>query len=473
MLGYLSGATLRMPPRARISFSATLLSLAFLLFPFSFALQVTFRSELLGATPYLFIALSLIFAIISNQNNIFATHRRRLSTNDMLVISVFISSFCIILSQIVFDNVSFLESARSIIIFVSPIWIYIFVSSNKSTDDINAILFSIVISSLIVAVFWIIETYTKSVLGHINWFELQTFDYIKYRNNYDDSGVNASVIAPYYRAYGLQDRYTTTGAIVAIGSLAVITIWSKIRFELKISVLLFTILILYLGMATLSLITFVILVPFVAVLLRNFRKIPQTIAQTALLAAIILPAALLVLKFIPVTNQLLDFSKGVANVQVSYVTNVDGTSAAISWFEIFRDAGYNYVSYFADHPWRALFGEGFTNTTTGIQKGSDVALFEFFATYGIVWVALFMLFALRSAWAALVVIYRNHTGKIRTAELTFGLVSIAFILMTLIHYNTLFNKSVFALLFLGLGVIERNLRLGSHRDQNSEISDDN
>lgn len=436
------------------TYSATLVSLTFLLLPFSFALQVTFGSEWLGALPYLFLLASFV-ALLPHllgrrQGRSIALLR---SPTDQLVLAALLATSFLVVLQVTRDHASAVESGRTVLIYLLPIWAYVYVTRLADDDALKLLLLSIAVSSVIVSVFWVYETYTKGVLGNINWFELQTFNYIKYRNHFDDAGVNVSVIAPYSRAYGLQDRYTTTGALVAIGALALVARWPRMIFEGKVTVLLLATVVLYLGMATLSLISFAVLIPLIAISLVAFRQIPRTILKTALVTIVVLPLCFLLLKSNPVTASLLDYSRGIAGVQASYVANLDGDSAAISWVGIFRNSGLAYARYVSSDPWRALLGDGYINTAAGLQKGGDVAAFEFLATYGLIWAVVFIVLGARALWSAASALYRGLPDD-RIAQVGFGLATIVFTGMTLIHYNTVFNKAIFALLFVALGLLE-------------------
>jgi hypothetical protein len=192
----------------------------------------------------------------------------------------------------------------------------------------------------------------------------------------------------------------------------------------------------------------------IAISLVAFRHIPRTILKTAVVTMVVLPLCFLLLKSNPVTASLLDYSRGIAGVQASYVANLDGDSAAISWVEIFKDSASAYATYFSSDPSRALLGDGYINTAAGFQKGGDVAAFEFLATYGLIWAVVLIVLGARALWSAASALYRGLPNE-RVAQVAFGFATIVFAGMTLIHYNTVFNKAIFALLFVALGLLER------------------
>ena len=116
---------------------------------------------------------------------------------------------------------------------------------------------------------------------------------------------------------------------------------------------------------------------------------------------------------------------------------------------------------FFDHlfhlPHVILIGDGFDGYggSRVFQRGGDVALVELFITYGIpLGVAFFatIIFACSSAICAIV---RQIISPEASAYLAFATLCLLFLVLSLAHYNTFFNKSVYVFLFLSLGLIRK------------------
>ena len=89
-------------------------------------------------------------------------------------------------------------------------------------------------------------------------------------------------------------------------------------------------------------------------------------------------------------------------------------------------------------------------------RGGDYALIELFAAYGVPMGIVFLV-----SCAAAVVRGANSTnyrllGRDQQLALFFGFAVSAFLLLSLLHYNTLFRKSILVCFYFALGLIRRH-----------------
>ncbi len=433
------------------------LPIAFLLFPFTYALQVIVQSELLGVIPYALLALSVLLVV---RGIPYAEFIRRLfgdaNAVDVFVLFFLVFSVAHIAVDFVLDGWQLSEAIRFLLIYVGSGWVYCHVSRYATEREIRDIMLAISVAAVVVSMHWVYETYTKTVLHETSVYQLLQFEYIKLRNGFSDSQVNVSVLGPEYRAYGLLDMYTTTGAIVAIGAYATLALMRRATFTGRFVVLGVFFLVLSIGGATTAWLGYVILFPAVMLLSERLRNVRRVMAATAIYATASIALVTFVMREWDETRIVLEKVIDLFSTQLSYVLNFDKTSAAVSWLDIYRRELGAYVQYLYDSPIYAVLGEGYSGYGDNrFPRGGDSALFEFLATFGIP-VSLY-------AFGIFFVVVRKTVSAIRNADvesghvlyLAFGVAVLSFLVFSLAHYNTLFNKAVFVFLYLALALIRR------------------
>jgi hypothetical protein len=430
--------------------------LAFATFPFVFVLQVVSGTELFGVMPYLFLLISALLVNLSPQPSTLLIFRGRTGPLDSLVIVLVLWSLSHALAGLVLGTSTFEQTTRVILIYVASAWVYFYVVFYSGERDHQDILIAVALSTLVLGVHWCVETVSKFVLHRISMYQILTADYIMQRNQLSYEQLNKSVLYPEYRAYGLKDKHTTTGALVSLGGFATVSLLSRLSLDRRIIAGCVFLTILTVGMATLAWLSFLLLVPF-AILLSERLVAPGKVMLRGTFYCLGLGAIVLILGAVSgLVDDLLNKITWLYSVQLSFVLNIDGSSAQTSWWQIYSRYVASYGQYIAQNPWSLLFGEGYLGYSNfRFLRGGDVALFEFLAIYGFP----LSLFILVSIFFSVVVCVRTLIGQshytMKTCFLTFSCVGLIFLLFSLAHYNTLFNKSIFIFLFLFLGLVRR------------------
>lgn len=433
-----------------------LVPFAFAIFPFSFAMQVVSGTELLGIMPYLFLVFSALLVCLSSARFGRLSHRGMAGVLDILVSTLILWSLAHALAGIVSGASSLQETARVILIYVASAWVYFYVVFRSGERDHQDILIATTLSTLVLGLHWCVETYSKFVLQRTSMYQILTHDYIMRRNAFNFEQVNSSVLNPEYRAYGLTDKHTTTGALVGLGGFTTIGWLSGRRLDWRLLAGFGFLAMLTVGMATLAWLSFMLLVP-VAILLSERLVAPGRVVVRGLLYSLAL--GLVILALVAASGHAEDLLNKIVElfgVQLSFVLNVDGTSAQTSWWQIYSKETEAFGQYLAVNPWAAVFGEGYSGYgPVHFYRGGDVAAFEFLATYGFPLTLFFLVGVVGAMVSSAKVLMRQSASTRATGFLTLACVGLAFLLISLGHYNTFFNKSVYVYFFLFIGLARR------------------
>lgn len=433
-----------------------LVPLAFAVFPFTFALQVATRSETVGLVPYVLIAASIVLTLAGTRPFLPAPPASVVGkVVDLLVIVLVASCVLHTCASLVLQVIDVSEAARLLLIYGFSGWVYVHVSRYADRGEHVNIMLAVVLSSAIVAAHWCYDTYAKMILGRTSVFQQMMFEYVKVRNGFDDNDVNVSLLRPEYRAYGLLDKHTTSGGVVGIGGFATLSLFSQSSLNMRMLAMLMYFVSLTVGMATLAWLSFVLLLPL-GLLLAEREKSAGVVLMRLAVFFVLLSASLgIVAQMSDHPMRLFQTIWDLFATQASFVANLDGNSARVSWLGLYINEIKAYVSYISANPLCAIFGEGFAGYGSLLPRGGDAAFFEFLATFGIP-LALFILSAILLATiSAIRAILSRRVSRYEAGNLAFAAMCLLFMLMSLAHYNTFFNKAVYVFLFLALALVRR------------------
>jgi hypothetical protein len=432
--------------------------LAFLVFPFTFAMQVMAQSELVGVIPYVLLTLSAGFVFIKAA----LAKKVRWGSHGTSGIDFFINFFLLfsavhIAMGLLVGGEMPREGLRAFLVYVASAWVYFYVSRYAREKEIRAVMLAIAIAAVIVALHWIYATYTRTILEKVTDFQLIMHEYIKLRNNFTDDQVNTSVLGTQYRAYGLLDKHTTTGAIVAIGAFGTFALFPRISQNKKMLLLGGFWLALSIGLATTAWISYVLLLPAVLALSETrCGRAWKILIRFAIYLCIGTVALLVVFSSMPITRQILSNSLELLALQFSFLMNFDPMSDQVSWFWLYYNELSAYFQFAIQKPLALVFGEGiYGYGDVTYNRGGDLALLEFVAAYGIPTVLLFFSVVMAALVRSVKALKNPQLTDAQAMYLIFSFAVLVFLVLSLAHYNTLFNKAVIVFLYLALALIRR------------------
>jgi hypothetical protein len=432
--------------------------LAFLLFPFAFAAQVVTQDERVGVVPYLLLFLGGGWA---GFRQLLAPPRPRRSRVSLLDLGVgLFVAFSALQIAVAFAMGAYSTGTamRWFLINVGSAVVYYHVSRRSSRSEIRAILLAISVGAVVVGIHWVHETYTKMVLQQISRYQFMSAEYTKRRQSMIDNELNPSGFIIYYRAHGLVEKHTSTGATVAIGAFATVALFPAMRRRRLVLVLIAFLIVLSIGQATTAWLAFVFTV-IVALYFNGDRR--RALAQLRR-AAFYVTGALAILLFGATTTDgsraLLAKIVETMQIQATNVVNLDTTFGRMSFVWLYLENMRDYGVSVLDNPFRLLVGQGPEPADAGeYHRGGDVGWLEVLAAYGLPMFVLFFGVCLLTVWRAFRALRRKDLDATARAQLMFGAAVVTILIISLVHYDVLFRKSLHVCFYLGLGLIWRHL----------------
>lgn len=350
-----------------------------------------------------------------------------------------------------------------ILIFGTSALIYVHVSRRASINAIQFVIAAIIIAASALAIHWVWESYAKTVLRELSWYAIQSIKYVLVRNNYDMEQLNSSIASVEYRAYGLLDKHTTTSAYVASGIFALLSLSFSRRLLFKNMIFVIGLFILFIGLGTTTFLAYLMLGPLCMFLSAEPRK---------RIAAAFSAVALVVGFFFFVNfasasesgiGKLLDHRFMTLKIQLHFLTNFSNETLETkfgpldtSFPKVYAQESTGFISFLSSHPRVALLGEGMgQNSREGFQRGGDLAVMEFFVTFGLPLSGVLMLAAFGLVGLAIRDLLRPATAVLRPDFLLFGCLVVLLLMISLGHYNTLFKKEIFPILIFALALLRR------------------
>ncbi|MFJ9450894.1 hypothetical protein [Herbaspirillum sp. NPDC101397] len=437
-----------------------LLPLFFLIIAFSWPMQVLSQSALVGGGAYLLLVLT--GALLFRGETERFIQKGSYSWIDIALLLV----GGVVLIHSILHALLIQESAfyqlKWLIIFGGAGYVYFYTSRYATEAAIKATLASIFLIAIFFSLYWIYESYLKTVLQQTHWYANSAFDYIRSRNGFSIDEVNQSIIKTEYRAYGLQDKHTTTASFIAVAAFAGMSLIYSKGLKYKLGLYLLTVLVLFVGMGTTAFLLFMALFPVaIALACRTypFRAIAATVLCTILFFVCIYGISrfdfgfgLLLKNRLDILTSQLHF---LFNFAGTYVTTYGG-DLNTSFPNIYKTEAMSFRDYLAAHPQVGIVGEGFVSyQKPAFPRGGDVAITELLVTLGAP-ITLFLFFSIATAiLVALRQLLFSKQAACSAAMLSFSIMVILFMLCSLGHYNVLFKKEILPIFTFALALLSR------------------
>lgn len=432
--------------------------LAFLVFPFAFAIQVLAQNEYLGLIPYGLLIISAVGIFLKSAYS----KKIRWGVQGVRNLDFFCNFFLVFTSihiamGILLGGYTLVEAGRLLLIYVGSGWIYFYISRYAREAEIRTVMLVIAIAAIIIGLDWVYETYTKMILHEISEFQRLAYEYSKIRNNFSDEEMNTSALGTQYRAHGLLGGYPYTGSIVAIGAFAMLALFPYATRYQKNLLLGAFFLVLSIGLATTVWIAYVLICPFLLGLSeKKTGEIRRILARIIVYISFGLPILIVVLMSMEAIRPILQNTFDLLSLQFASIINFDATSGELSWFWLYFDNLRSYSDFLMDNPFAVLVGEGIIGYgDVTYARGGDVALLEFAAAYGIPTVILFFATCISASMRAVRSLKNGMLNETQKTYLLFSFATLVFLILSLSHYNILFNKAIIVFFYLALGLIRR------------------
>ena len=433
----------------------TPLPLAFLAFYFSWAMQVLIGNVAVGLVPYALLLMSAAWVSAKKMYRKKSQYGiRGINSLDLFIGVFLLFSSCHALLAITFGGYSISDGLRFFLVYVVTAWVYFYISRYARESEIRMVMVVIAIATVIVSIEWVYEVYSKLILHAVVGFQQKAAEYQVMRRDIADVRADQLSLSSAFRSYGLFENYTVTGPMVALGAFATLTLFSDAGRGKQLRVLVFFLIVQLVGMATTSLVSYMIILPFVTGFLKpnwNIWKILKQSMVAIMFFLILITAILLMSRGNPIT----EFIVHNVTLQFDILTRLD-ESHGISWLGMYLDNLGWYADFIDKKMIAIFFGEGVLNYGyVTYDRGGDVGLLEFASAYGIPFVVLFLAVCFGALRRSARSMKHDGMSKKQKMYMLFSFSAIAFCMLSLLHYDILFVKSVLVMFYLALGLVRR------------------
>ncbi len=320
---------------------------------------------------------------------------------------------------------------------------------------------------LVLALYWMYDTYVKTILWLPSDFGLMQADYIVMRNSVDGQTwiPNASIYAQQYRAVGLYSSYALTSTLVTLGLFAVLSFQTNSRMWRKFAIGTVGILILSVGGGTTALVLFAMIFPIVIICLRlPQERIKSAEAWMAMLAVALVLFFATAIASQSALNKLLMSRIEIFQAQLHFLINLSkqeirssfGTTLNTSYPELYVNSVKSTAHYLTNNPIVALVGEGRKSAQAeAFPRGGDFGLMDWVVTFGLPLVASLLAVLSLGSYKSFQVLSGRAKRFDADGLIMFAGSALLFVLGSLIHYNVAFDKTLLPITMFSIGLAHR------------------
>ena len=243
----------------------------------AFPLQVFTGSNIPVLFPYLILGLIFIYDIVA-----FDDFKVRLSFRPQTTLFLFVVLYILIITpSIIFEygfvDPSLIDLISSLVIYIFPSIFYFYFRKKASENSIRTFIYGLLFASLIVAVFFIFDTYVKFVLLDVTEYAKMSFQYSLDKVNEVRENVNDTRVRVRDRSFGLLESHSISGAWVAIGAFICLSLEAIRKVINPMVIIVFFGFFLLIGMNFTAIVAFIVLVVMFQfrLIIFIFGKIPK------------------------------------------------------------------------------------------------------------------------------------------------------------------------------------------------------
>lgn len=428
---------------------------SFLFVSMGFPLQVIFDSKLPALIPY-FLVLLLFLSHFRAEENVldFFSVRLSLRSNIGLIIYLYIGLFVLnSIWQVLSNTITLFQLISSVVVYICPLTFYFYFRDYACMRQIRTCLYAILFSSVIIGLFFVYDSYMKLALEVVSDYSLKAFNYYLKNSNLTMEEANINRINIGSRSYGLLETHSISGAWVAIGGFAQLSLISAERLLLRRIVCGIYFLALVVCLNFTAIFSFLIITTFFEFRLfelftSRVRKVLVSIV-TLLLCVVIVYNMLLAIVGKNMAMQM----EWLVNWQLRFLFGV-GEGANRGIFIMFGETFGRYVQHIYDYPFVLLVGDGFS--TFGFEKGGDVGFPGTFAMLGMPLVLLVSLSIITLFFKFIVILRQRNDGTLDLEKIGFSVYVVLLCALAEAHYSIWSSKAILPILFFSLAVYERS-----------------
>jgi hypothetical protein len=427
-----------------------------LLLAFAFPFQVASSSALPSLIPY--IILIIIFALTKLQKPYSLQLRWNarkpiiFMINVYLALLVFHTGWQTILGFITLDN-----GISAIVNFFLPVLFFVYFRNIATNEELRILFLAISLVGLIIGLYFVYDSYSMLVLGKLNDYSIQAFEYSQLRS--PDLEVSESRVSVGYRSHGLLENHAVSAAWIVIGCFSTLTLLLDGQRVKRGFVIALT------GVILLISLNFTAIVGFVFLMFmfegRGYKLlqgvIPMRLAK--LLTQVLISVIVISLASFKLIDAEYTDMVGVIYNSLSGQMSVATGSTEIqgsTYFIRLLSAFISYPNDIFEYPPGLLIGDGFS--AFGMTKGGDYGIVETLHRFGIPFFVAIIL-GLIGLVCRILKKAENVVPEqsVVMSYLWFGAGVVTYLMFTEIHYSVWSSKSILPILFICLAIFDKYL----------------
>ncbi len=424
-----------------------------LLVTLSFPMQVYAKSPFPAILPYLLVGLIACMTLLSGRNSFSIGRVVNRNRNIDLMVRIYI--FLLFLNtawQTSFGVISINEAGSALVVYLLPLSFYWYFRSVATEGEIHWVLVAMVVSGLIVGVYFAYDSYLKLALHQVSEYSREAFQYSVSRAD-ANIDVSESRVGIASRSFGLLETHSVSGAWVVLGSLAALAVLPRNRKALRLAVVSVFGAMLLMGLNFTAIVSFAIIMflfEFGGILLLRGRvsvkfggNLVALIIIVALVAGCTLWMAGDVMSAYMINNlsDQKDLALGMAD------------SGSPSMFQRLILYLEDYLLNVFDHPLTLLIGDGFSSY--GMLKGGDIGLVESMSKFGLPFFLVIVFGLLSLMKSGLIQMCAMSEQQNRVIQ--FSICVMLLIMITEGHYSVWAAKPILPVVFFSLAMYDRYL----------------
>jgi len=440
-----------------ITIKSILIFFVTVLIPFSFPLQVMASSPIPSLAPYF--GMILIFMLSLGVSS----HAMKIKKKSSSVIVFMIMIYILLVIfqttwQLVLGFISIENGISALVIFLLPTLFFVYFRVIATNQEIRVFFFAASIVGLIVGLYFVYDSFSMLVLGHVNDYSVKAFEYSQLRSPGDD--INSARISAGYRSHGLLENHTVTALWIVLGCFSALSLIPQKQLFQRSMVIVIYGMFLLIGLNFTSIVGFTIVILLVEFrgydLLMRGIIIPKKVASLLMIVVIFFVFLGLIQFLMPdlAVNEMYN------KVLLSLTEQVDlarGTALLSSNKTYFDGLVINLYSYFynlLDYPLGLIIGDGFS--AFGSKKGGDYGIIDTLHRFGLLFFITIFFGLLKLTYRAInQVEFSNPDLLKKNSYLLFASSFTMYILFIEIHYSAWSSKSVLPILFICLALFDR------------------
>lgn len=426
--------------------------LIIMLIAFAFPLQVLLLSPLPSLFPYLLVMLILILDVF--------TGSRFFSWNIKKPLDLFITIYVILVLfqtswQTIFGFVSLDACIRAIVIYLLPVFFYIYFRNGLTEKEIRSILFSVALCGLIIGCYFYYESILKLFLGQLTEYSIKAHEYTIAVSDLSLEEANPARIGVNYRGMGLLEKHAASAAWIIFGCFAALSLLPRRAIFKRVVVLsIYGTMILF-GLNFTGIFGFTLLVFLIE--FDGYYVLHGIIYRKNILKLIF---AFSIVMLILIVNFFLLSFESIEIIQRIFTTQFDIISGNItlrddnlSFFEGFLHELFAYHENIYKFPLAIILGQGFAKGFAVYSIGGDYGFVETLHTFGLP-LFISITFGLISLILKAIhqIFYFDKINENYSRYMKFALSISIYILFSEIHYSIWRMKSVLPILFIAMSI---------------------